>query len=221
MSEALEIIPPTRNRSSPDITDLGALTTDSKSVQTQQDTAQTVQKDEDACERSDLKLSEVERLIDNEATQEDDVVDEHEDELSQSTSSALSAKSDKTIEVNDKDKRSFSTSRSLSLDSEGHRLSKEQSVSSSTLINDRQDEEGATPSRQKGESGHHMSIVFRQELLNVCQVKTDSRIGVEVAKLSDPDVDLVLLLGRCLPHIVPNVILAKREVRVSLLIVGW
>ena len=222
VSEALETIStraPTRNRSSPDITDLGTLTSDSKSGLSQHGIAQTVQKDEDTSERKDLKLSEVERLVGNESTQDDGNDDDLGDELSQSTSSALSAKSDKTIEVNDKDKRSFSTSESLSLESEGRRLSKEQSVSSSTLINDKQDDEGATPSRQKGESGHHMSIVFRQELLNICQVKTDSRIGVEVAKLSDPNVDLVQLLGRCLPHIVPNVILAKREVRISLLII--
>ena len=59
----------------------------------------------------------------------------------------------------------------------------------------------------------HMSVVFRQELLNTVHLKIDSRIGLEIAKLSDSKCDIVQLMGRCLPHIVPNVILAKREVR--------
>lgn len=59
-----------------------------------------------------------------------------------------------------------------------------------------------------------MSVLFRQELLRVSQIKTDSRIGLEVAKLAEPDFDLVQLLGRSLPHVVPNVSLSKREVGV-------
>ena len=58
----------------------------------------------------------------------------------------------------------------------------------------------------------HMSVVFRQELLNTVHLKIDSRIGLEIAKLSDSQRDVVQLVARCLPHIVPNVILAKREV---------
>ena len=61
----------------------------------------------------------------------------------------------------------------------------------------------------------HMSVVFRQELLNTVHLKIDSRIGLEIAKLSDSKCDIVQLMGRCLPHIVPNVILAKREVRTA------
>ena len=67
----------------------------------------------------------------------------------------------------------------------------------------------------KGElSARHMSVVFRQELLNTVHLKIHSRIGLEIAKLSDTKCDIVQLVGRCLPHIVPNVILAKREVSV-------
>lgn len=41
----------------------------------------------------------------------------------------------------------------------------------------------------------------------------DNRIVSEVSKINDADDGrVVLMLGRCLPHIVPNVILAKREV---------
>ena len=60
----------------------------------------------------------------------------------------------------------------------------------------------------------HMSVTFRQELLGVSQIKTDSRIGLEIAKLTEPNFDLVQLLGRSLPHIVFNVNLSKREVGV-------
>ena len=130
-------------------------------------------------------------------------------------SSVVSSKSDVTLEGDVGEGRGKDQRLSSLADSEDgtpQELRKEQSVSSSTLINDHPEERGATPSRQIGESGHQMSVLFRQELLNLCQAKTDSRIGVEVAKLSDPDLDLVQLLGRCLPHIVPNVSLAKREV---------
>ena len=60
---------------------------------------------------------------------------------------------------------------------------------------------------------YQMSVLFRQELLNTLHLKIASRIGLEIAKLSDSSTDILQLLGRCLPHIVPNVILAKREVR--------
>ena len=63
-----------------------------------------------------------------------------------------------------------------------------------------------------GVSTRNMSVAFRQELLNIVHLKIDSRIGLEIAKLSDSKQDIVELVGRCLPHIVPNVILAKREV---------
>ena len=68
----------------------------------------------------------------------------------------------------------------------------------------------------------HMSVSFRQELLGVCQVKTDSRVGLEVARLAEPNFDVVQLLGRSLPHVVPNVSLSKREVGVAcVLLVVW
>ena len=36
---------------------------------------------------------------------------------------------------------------------------------------------------------------------------------LKVCKLSNADENVVLILARCLPHIVPNVLLNKREVR--------
>ena len=79
---------------------------------------------------------------------------------------------------------------------------------------------GEDEERKEGEgeevATRHMSVVFRQELLNTVHLKIDSRIGLEIAKLSDSHCDIVQLVGRCLPHIVPNVILAKREVRLQI-----
>lgn len=63
-----------------------------------------------------------------------------------------------------------------------------------------------------------MSVAFRQQLLDTLHLKTDSRIGLEVVKLSDPGVDVIQLLARCLPHVVPNVILAKREELIPILL---
>ncbi len=133
------------------------------------------------------------------------------EELSMSSNSA---KSDATLEV-DPSEQSKEKSRfmqSAFIDGDPRAVVKESSLTSSLTSSEYRDKDDATPSRQIGESGHQMSLQFRQELLNVCQAKTDSRIGVEVAKLSDPDLDIVQLLGRCLPHIVPNISLAKREV---------
>ena len=93
------------------------------------------------------------------------------------------------------------------------RVQRERSETSETIT-----QEGALAMEGEDKTTHlrQMSVVFRQELLNSIQIKTDSRIGMEVVKLANPDMDMVQLLGRSLPHIVPNVILAKREVSVTL-----
>lgn len=96
-------------------------------------------------------------------------------------------------------------------------VNSDMSGSCSTLQNERL--EGGGGGGEMESSLEHirklqMSLAFRQELLNnVTQLKTDSRVGVEVAKLTESNFDLVQLLGRSLPHIVPNVNLAKREVK--------
>lgn len=58
-----------------------------------------------------------------------------------------------------------------------------------------------------------MSTTFRQELLNSIRLDTESRVGVEVAKLSDPHVDVIQLLGVNLPLICPYIDVLKKEVR--------
>ncbi|KAL3860033.1 hypothetical protein ACJMK2_010206, partial [Sinanodonta woodiana] len=61
---------------------------------------------------------------------------------------------------------------------------------------------------------------FRKALMEVCYyVSKDNRLVSEVSKMSDTDqLKVVMMLGRCLPHIVPNVLLAKREELIPLII---
>uniref|UniRef100_A0A3Q3NKV6 RAB11 binding and LisH domain, coiled-coil and HEAT repeat containing n=1 Tax=Mastacembelus armatus TaxID=205130 RepID=A0A3Q3NKV6_9TELE len=56
-----------------------------------------------------------------------------------------------------------------------------------------------------------LSPAFQQALLSFCRMCSDSRLGAEVSRLADSEESVMLMLGRCLPHIVPNVLLAKRE----------
>uniref|UniRef100_A0AAR2LTW8 LisH domain and HEAT repeat-containing protein KIAA1468 n=1 Tax=Pygocentrus nattereri TaxID=42514 RepID=A0AAR2LTW8_PYGNA len=57
-----------------------------------------------------------------------------------------------------------------------------------------------------------LSPAFHQALLSFCRMSADSRLGSEVSRIADSEESVMLMLGRCLPHIVPNVLLAKREV---------
>ena len=146
-------------------------------------------------------------------------------ELSYSTTSSasvVSAKSDVTLAaeddsttlVNEDSKRKEETEEDWQLRRRGDTLTpRERSESSTTLQKeDEYQEEDEDEDRVKEEGGYRMSVAFRQKLLDILHLKTDTRIGLEVVKLADPGVDVIQLLGRCLPHVVPNVILAKREV---------
>ncbi|CAG2255205.1 unnamed protein product [Mytilus edulis] len=57
------------------------------------------------------------------------------------------------------------------------------------------------------------SVSFQRALRDVCfHVSKDNRLINEVSQIVGSDTDtVVLMLSRCLPHIVPNVLLAKRE----------
>ena len=131
----------------------------------------------------------------------------------------LSADEDADTVIDDNERRRSSEERrGRSLSDMDDTLDRDRSVSSVTLKSERL-EEGEGEGGERGESTKfHMSVAFRQELLNTLLVKTDSRVAVEVGKLCEPGNDSIQLLGRCLPHIVPNVILAKREVRVASLV---
>ncbi|XP_065299337.1 RAB11-binding protein RELCH homolog [Dermacentor albipictus] len=62
---------------------------------------------------------------------------------------------------------------------------------------------------------------FLEALMNVCRPHcelSDSRLAKDVTSVASSGEEVVLMLARCLPHIVPNVLLAKREELVPLLL---
>uniref|UniRef100_H2RK87 RAB11 binding and LisH domain, coiled-coil and HEAT repeat containing n=1 Tax=Takifugu rubripes TaxID=31033 RepID=H2RK87_TAKRU len=63
-----------------------------------------------------------------------------------------------------------------------------------------------------------LSPAFLQALLSFCRMCSDSRLGAEVSRIADSEDSVMLMLGRCLPHIVPNVLLAKREELIPLIL---
>uniref|UniRef100_A0A665X0A3 Uncharacterized protein n=1 Tax=Echeneis naucrates TaxID=173247 RepID=A0A665X0A3_ECHNA len=67
------------------------------------------------------------------------------------------------------------------------------------------------PPVQFDKPNRKLSPVFQQALLSFCRMCSDSRLGAEVSRIADSEESVMLMLGRCLPHIVPNVLLAKRE----------
>uniref|UniRef100_A0A7N5ZY27 LisH domain and HEAT repeat-containing protein KIAA1468 n=1 Tax=Anabas testudineus TaxID=64144 RepID=A0A7N5ZY27_ANATE len=66
--------------------------------------------------------------------------------------------------------------------------------------------------------GLKLSPAFQQALLSFCRMCSDSRLGAEVSRIADSEESVMLMLGRCLPHIVPNVLLAKREELIPLIL---
>ncbi|XP_069112711.1 RAB11-binding protein RELCH homolog isoform X2 [Argopecten irradians] len=85
-----------------------------------------------------------------------------------------------------------------------------------------------TPNRKKEEdmeekdnpNKRHLPPTFKKALLDVCfHVSKDNRIVSEMSQIASFNKDsVVLMLGRCLPHIVPNVLLAKREELIPLIL---
>ncbi|KAL1248716.1 hypothetical protein QQF64_022034, partial [Cirrhinus molitorella] len=73
-----------------------------------------------------------------------------------------------------------------------------------------QSQQGKT-SVQFDQPNRKLSPAFHQALLSFCRMSADSRLGSEVSRIADSEQSVMLMLGRCLPHIVPNVLLAKRE----------
>ncbi|XP_064641709.1 RAB11-binding protein RELCH homolog [Lineus longissimus] len=66
----------------------------------------------------------------------------------------------------------------------------------------------------------NMSNSFQSALLNITfQIDQTNRIVSEVSSITDSSSEKVVnMLGRCLPHIVPNVLLAKREELIPLIL---
>ncbi|KAG9347901.1 hypothetical protein JZ751_003918 [Albula glossodonta] len=71
---------------------------------------------------------------------------------------------------------------------------------------------------QFDQPNRQLSPAFHQALLSFCRMSADSRLGSEVSRIADSEESLMLMLGRCLPHIVPNVLLAKREELIPLIL---
>uniref|UniRef100_A0A8C6NYH4 RAB11 binding and LisH domain, coiled-coil and HEAT repeat containing n=1 Tax=Nothobranchius furzeri TaxID=105023 RepID=A0A8C6NYH4_NOTFU len=69
-----------------------------------------------------------------------------------------------------------------------------------------------------GFGSRKLSPAFQQALLSFCRMCSDSRLGAEVSRIADNEDSVMLMLGRCLPHIVPNVLLAKREELIPLIL---
>ncbi|XP_029385486.1 RAB11-binding protein RELCH homolog isoform X3 [Echeneis naucrates] len=74
------------------------------------------------------------------------------------------------------------------------------------------------PPVQFDKPNRKLSPVFQQALLSFCRMCSDSRLGAEVSRIADSEESVMLMLGRCLPHIVPNVLLAKREELIPLIL---
>ncbi|XP_075308948.1 RAB11-binding protein RELCH homolog isoform X7 [Odontesthes bonariensis] len=73
-------------------------------------------------------------------------------------------------------------------------------------------------SAQFDQPNRKLSPAFQQALLSFCRMCSDSRLGAEVSRIADSEASVMLMLGRCLPHIVPNVLLAKREELIPLIL---
>ncbi|KAB0383558.1 hypothetical protein FD755_005475, partial [Muntiacus reevesi] len=67
-------------------------------------------------------------------------------------------------------------------------------------------------------SSWKLSPAFHQALLSFCRMSADSHLGSEVSWTADSETSIMLMLGRCLLHIVPNVLLAKREELIPLIL---
>uniref|UniRef100_A0A671MV24 LisH domain and HEAT repeat-containing protein KIAA1468 homolog n=1 Tax=Sinocyclocheilus anshuiensis TaxID=1608454 RepID=A0A671MV24_9TELE len=80
-----------------------------------------------------------------------------------------------------------------------------------------QSQQGKT-SVQFDQPNRKLSPAFHQALLSFCRMSADSRLGSEVSRIADSEQSVMLMLGRCLPHIVPNVLLAKREELIPLIL---
>ncbi|TNM96220.1 hypothetical protein fugu_015881 [Takifugu bimaculatus] len=74
------------------------------------------------------------------------------------------------------------------------------------------------PPVQFDQPNRKLSPAFLQALLSFCRMCSDSRLGAEVSRIADSEDSVMLMLGRCLPHIVPNVLLAKREELIPLIL---
>ncbi|XP_071373131.1 RAB11-binding protein RELCH homolog isoform X2 [Centroberyx affinis] len=74
------------------------------------------------------------------------------------------------------------------------------------------------PPVQFDQPNRKLSPAFQQALLSFCRMSSDSRLGAEVSRIADSEESVMLMLGRCLPRSGPNVLLAKREELIPLIL---
>ncbi|XP_017506553.2 RAB11-binding protein RELCH isoform X9 [Manis javanica] len=122
------------------------------------------------------------------------------------------------INSSDKEKNKNIISKSDEADSTIHKENFPNSFS-------RKEKEGMPSSSPSNKNTIHfdkpnrkLSPAFHQALLSFCRMSADSRLGSEVSRIADSEKSVMLMLGRCLPHIVPNVLLAKREELIPLIL---
>ncbi|XP_046842771.1 RAB11-binding protein RELCH homolog [Xenia sp. Carnegie-2017] len=71
---------------------------------------------------------------------------------------------------------------------------------------------------EKSDDNINLCPSFKKALLNVVGTNQDTRLGLEVMRLTSTEESLVQVLSRCLPHIIPNVLLNKREELIPLIV---
>lgn len=84
-------------------------------------------------------------------------------------------------------------------------------------------EDAPSPQGELGalKSQRRLLPAFLEALLGMCRPHrepSDMRLAKDVTRVASSGEEVVLMLARCLPHIVPNVLLAKREELVPLLL---
>uniref|UniRef100_A0A8C4KRN0 LisH domain and HEAT repeat-containing protein KIAA1468 n=1 Tax=Dromaius novaehollandiae TaxID=8790 RepID=A0A8C4KRN0_DRONO len=104
---------------------------------------------------------------------------------------------------------------SLSVSSEVDSMTSKDDTLNSVPCKEREKMSSCVPSTKAtvhfDKPNRKLSGAFHQALLSFCRMSADSRLGSEVSRIADSEKSVMLMLGRCLPHIVPNVLLAKRE----------
>lgn len=79
------------------------------------------------------------------------------------------------------------------------------------------------PDSRLGAEVSELTHSFTYLLIQIIKVHIHENLSVflyvQVSRIADSEESVMLMLGRCLPHIVPNVLLAKREVTTLLLFI--
>ncbi|XP_075777499.1 RAB11-binding protein RELCH isoform X3 [Pelodiscus sinensis] len=127
------------------------------------------------------------------------------------------------IKSSDNDNKNGETEeRSLPISTEADSQTPKDDTLNSLPGNEREKLPPCAPSKKTAihfdKPNRKLSPAFHQALLSFCRMSAESRLGSEVSRIADSEKSVMLMLGRCLPHIVPNVLLAKREELIPLIL---